>query len=279
MTLARATFAVMRKDPELMIFPALSALFSTLFVILLFVPTVLVEVVGQTNSSIAGAVGVVELVLLFVTYFALSFASTFFSVAVVFTAKTRFEGGNATFFQALGFAASRTHQIVAWSLVSATVGVALRTMDHLADQNGIPGMIFSILRGLIGFAWSLVQLFVIPVMVYEDLGPFQAMKRSAEVLRETWGESLARHLGLGLLQFLTLVPIIGLFIAGFSALSVSGYLGAGVLLLAVVALALQIAFFNVANTVFNTALFHYAHTGHAPDGYEDDALGSAIGSR
>ncbi|MCA9568402.1 MAG: hypothetical protein KC656_11190 [Myxococcales bacterium] len=276
--LGQTTFSVMRRDPEMLAFPVLSAFFSILLVAAFLVPTVFLDVLASGDGVASLSFGALEMVLAFVLYFALAFLSTFFNVCVVYTAKTRFEGGNATFFEAVSFAVSRTPRIVSWSVVAATIGLLLRQLDSLAERDGIPGLVFGILRGLLGFAWSLVQLFVVPVMVYEDVGPIEAMKRSAATLRETWGESLARHFGLGLLQFLTVLPIVGLFIGSVMLMGTALPVGLAGLALSALVFVVWLTFFNVANTVFNTALYHYASTGEAPEGFEGFA-GSAFVSR
>lgn len=277
--LTKTSFGVMRQDPELLVFPVLSAIFSIGFVLLMFVPTVFVGVLGSGDGGLGLVFGGLELVLLFISYFVLAFFSTFFNVCVVFTAKTRFEGGNATFMQSFGFALSRVHQIAAWSLVSATVGLIMRGLDQMADRDGIVGLVFSVLRGILGFAWAIVQLFVIPAMVYEGVGPIDAIKRSAATLRETWGESLVRHYGLGLLQFIVSIPLVLLLIAGFYLLGVAVPVGIVVIGLAAIALIVTFTVFGVLNTIYNTALYHFAATGSIPSGWEDQPLEMAFTPR
>ena len=81
----------------------------------------------------------VELGLIFIIYLGLAFITTFFSVATVYTIKTRFEGGDATFFQSLGFACSRFHLIILWSLVSATVGLILKLIGNMPVGTELTG--------------------------------------------------------------------------------------------------------------------------------------------
>lgn len=278
-SLTTTSFEVLKKDPELLAFPVLSSFFSLLLLALVFVPTILTSVLESGGGGLSLVFGGIEVVLAFFTYFVLAFLSTFFNVCVVYTAKKRFEGGNSTFFEAIGFALSRTPQIAAWSAVSATVGLMLRWLDGLAEQKGIVGMIFGILQGVIGFAWAIVQLFVIPAMVYEDLGPFAAMKRSVETLKSTWGESLVRHYGLGFLQFLAMLPWIGLVFFGFYSFSIALPVGGAVLAVAVVGLIATFTVFSVLNTIYNTALYHFASTGTIPSGFEDEPLELAFTPR
>lgn len=112
-----------------------------------------------------------QYIIIFLTYFGLAFIATFFNVCVVYTAKVRFEGGNATFGQSIRFALSKLNLIFQWSLLSATVGLVLRILQSLASNFGKAGQVVAnILIGLVGMAWSIVSIFVVPVLVYEGLG-------------------------------------------------------------------------------------------------------------
>jgi hypothetical protein len=278
--LTKTTFSVMRQDPEMLVFPVLGSFFSILFVAVLLVPSILTQVLADQGGGFSLVFGGVEIVLLFVSYFVLGFLSTFFNTCVVYTAKTRFEGGDATFFEALAFALARIPQIASWSLVSATVGVLLRSLDQMANQRGVLGMVMRGVRTVIGITWSLVTMFVIPVMVYEDVGPIEAIKRSTATLRDTWGEALVRNVGFGLLHFAALIPGILVVIGGF-ALLVGPTMVGGLLLvgLGIVWFVCISMVFSVANVVFNTALYHYARTGSSPAGYDEEYLLGAMRHR
>lgn len=52
---------------------------------------------------------------------------------------------------------------------------------------GIPGQdwgIGDILAGALGMAWSVATFLVIPLIIYEKLSPFKAIKRSVEIIRK-----------------------------------------------------------------------------------------------
>ncbi|MFK8001945.1 MAG: DUF6159 family protein [Polyangiales bacterium] len=276
LNIAKTTFSVMKQDPEMVGFALLGAISSVLFMAALLVPTIILQFVGATTSEVA--FGVIQYLALFFVYFGLAFIATFFNTCVVYTAKVRFEGGDATFGQSLKFAFTRLPQIAAWSAVAASVGLFLKMLDNAARRNG--GVVGMILRGLLsvmGFAWSVMTLFVVPAMVYDGVGPIEAIKRSSKTLKQTWGESLARHFGFGLLQFLVSLPgWLGFFVA-FALAGTSVGLGLTVGCLCVAYLIVVTLVFQVANSVFNTALFHYARSGQPAGSYDARMLQSAIG--
>lgn len=275
--ITKLSFAVINKDRELIWFALLSFIFSTLFVLAMVLPSIVPAVLNEGISDTT--LEAYQYVILFVTYFGLAFIATFFNVCVVYTTKVRFEGGNATFNESFSFAFSKLGLIFKWSLLSATVGLLLRLLDKLTSQLGKAGQIVaSILIGLLGMTWSIITIFVVPVLVYEGLGPIDAVKKSTQVIKKTWGESLIRAIGLGLIQFFTFVLIIVLSVGITYLLSnligVSGFIAGvsiGLLLLFFTGL-----IFSVANTIFNTALYVYANNNKVADGFNEEVVRDAF---
>lgn len=275
--ITKLAFGVINKDRELLGFALLSFVFSTIFAIAMIFPSVIPTL--MENDFSRDSLQVFEYVVIFLTYFGLAFIATFFNVCVVYTTKVRFEGGNATFGESFRFAMSRIPVIFQWSLLSATVGLILRILHQLATNLGKVGQIIAqIVIGLMGMAWSIVTIFVVPVLVYENIGPIDAIKKSAAVIKKTWGESLIRAIGLGLVQFLVFVVIIlvsGALTYGLtSPFGVIGLLigiGVGLLLLLLTGL-----IFSVATTIFNTALYVYANNNLVASGFNEDVVKGAF---
>lgn len=271
--LTKVTFDVINKDRELIWFALLSFIFSTIFAVAMIVPTVLTTLMNEGFKQ--ESLQLVEYVIIFITYFGLAFIATFFNVCVVYTTKVRFEGGNATFGESLKFAFSRFGLIVKWSLLAATVGLLMRLIENFARRLGRPGQIIvGILVALIGMAWTVVTIFVVPVLVYEGLGPVDAVKKSIQVIKKTWGESLIKAIGLGLIQFMIMLAIVvvaGLATYGLTMMfETKGLLigiGIGLMVLLLVGLV-----FSVASTIFNTALYVYANNGKIASGFSEDII-------
>ncbi len=274
----KLSFRVIKKDKELLLYPLLSSFFNLLFSAALLVPTIVVKFLQATTPDYSALMGTTEYLLVFITYLGLAFISTFFNVCVVYTAKVRFEGGNATFGQSLGFAFRRIPTIFMWSLLSATVGLVLYLLDQFGQSLGKAGQILiSILRGILGMLWSIMTIFVVPAMVYYNLSPFKAIKKSNETLKKTWGESIIRHYGLGLIQ--GLIIFIGIII---TAVLLFLFYQAGIEVILIIVGIFLVFFlivsmvFEVANKVFNTALFVYADKGKAPMGISDSMMREAM---
>lgn len=275
--ITKLAFGVINKDRELLGFALLSFIFSTVFAIAMIIPSILPTLIENDYSY--ESLQLVEYLVIFATYFGLAFIATFFNVCVVYTTKVRFEGGNATFGESFKFAISRLSLIFQWSLIAATVGLLLRILDNLASRLGKGGQILAqIVIGLIGMAWSVVTIFVVPVLVYENVGPMDAIKKSALVIKKTWGESLIRSIGLGIIQFVSMLLVIGVslgIIYGLSSVMGETGLLVGIAIGAMLLL-LTGLIFSVANTIFNTALYVYANNNQLASGFNEDVMKDAF---
>jgi hypothetical protein len=270
------SFSVIDKDKEMLLFPILAALFSTLFSALVLLPgTILPLFNGGQHDPIVDLVGLAA------SYFVVAFVATFFNVCAVYTTKVRLEGGDATFFQSIGFAFSRVHLIFGWSLVSATVGLFLHALERAGRRAGLVGKILiAILRAILATAWDVSTVFVVPVMVYEGLGPFDSIKRSIDTLKRAWGEGAMVFFAMGLVTFVVVFPAI---LALFGLLFAAGAMGLPVAL--VVALAGMLVLYiliaslvmGVARTVYVTALYAYANSRVVPPGFTEEAMVGAFG--
>jgi hypothetical protein len=275
--LTKLSFGVIKQDKEMLLFPLLAGIFSLLYAIGLLYPTIIVVVLREGGAISSAAFDVLDYMIVFTTYLGLAFIATFFNVCVVFTTKTRFEGGDATFMDSIKFALSKIHLVFVWSLISATVGILMYALDNIAERAGAVGkIILAIVRGIVGALWSIVTIFVIPAMVYDGLGPIDAIKRSVQTLKQTWGESLVRHYGLGFAQFLFFLLGVLLAVGLFMGLAPLGSVGL------VIAIAVSVTYFlgvilvfSVANGVFNTALYAYAN-GRAPAAFDETTLAGAF---
>ncbi len=268
----KASWHVLRQDKELLLFPVLSVVFSIAFVIAIIFPTVILAILNEVSVVFAFPL----YVSLFLMYFGLAFIATFFNTCVVYTTKTRFEGKNATFGDSMRFSFSKVHLIFYWSLVAATVGIILRMLENFA-QKSRGGFLIRIVVSMLGAAWSIVTLFVVPGMVYYGLGPFDAIKKSLSAIKKTWGENLIAYLGFGLAQMVLIVVGIFVLIPLFFLFLVLGPLGIVlVIVLGILYMVAVVLVFGILKSIFHTALFVYAEKGKVPSGYSKEMLKGAF---
>lgn len=268
--ITKKTFTVMKKDKEILLFPILSSIFSVVLFLVFFLPFLLSLETKESPGGI-GFVGV------FIFYFLVTFAAVFFNAGVVHITKTRFEGGDATFSDGIKVGLKHLKQIVAWSLLSATVGLILNILER--QSRGGTGIFARVAIRLVGAAWAIVSLFVVPAIVLKGYGPVKALKSSARAVKKTWGEALIKYYGLGIARMaFILAGVFFLFLPGIGLGFGLELFGVGLVLVGIfiVYLVLVLIIFSSANTVFNTALFMYADTGKIPEFYTKEELGHAF---
>jgi hypothetical protein len=125
--------------------------------------------------------------LLFLFYLVNYFIIVFFNVALVHCARLIFEGKKPTIKDGLDYSGSRIVAIGSWALLAATVGVILQFLEERL------GWLGKIVIGIIGMVWSIATFFVVPILAYEDVGPVDALKRSGQMMKEKWGESIGAN--------------------------------------------------------------------------------------
>ncbi len=275
--IAKLSFGAINKDKEMLLFPLFSTIFSIGFLIGMLFPTIILAL--WQGESTPEQWQITEYLLLFVTYLGLAVISTFFNVCVVHTAKERFEGGNPTFFRTIGYALSKLHLIFLWGLLSATVGVILSAIRSAGNnsRSAVGKIAANAVANAGSLAWSITTLFVVPAMVYYNLSPFKAIKKSIQTLKKTWGESIIKYFGMGIVKFLVyflIILLIGVGLYFTINISLSAILitvGVGLLLIIIAAL-----LFSCADQVFDTALFVYADKGKVPGGWNKEILSSTF---
>ncbi|MDQ1511407.1 MAG: hypothetical protein QOG50_3251 [Actinomycetota bacterium] len=262
--LAKGSWGVLRDDRKLMVLPLLSGLAMLVVALVFFGPVALIVHNGSGNSSkpiawILGAIG----------YLVITYVLVFFNAALVFAADKRLRGEQVTIGEAVHAAGARAHVLLPWAVLSATVSIALRALEERA------GIIGRIVGSLIGLAWSLVTFLVLPVLVIEQLGPIEAVKRSTELFKRTWGENMIANAGIGIVAlFATLIGVIPCVLL----ISIGGPI-AVIGIIAVVAWVIGVQIVAAALTgILQMALYRFAVDGTVP-GFDLDQLRGAFRPR
>lgn len=254
--LIKASAAVLRADKELIVFPIVSAIGILLVTITFFLP---LAFAGAFDALLAGGATVLGIVVLFLFYLVQYFVIIFANSALVGATMIRLGGGDPTLGDGFRIAFSRFGAILGYALISATVGMALRLLSERAGSLG------RIVVSLVGLAWNIATYLVVPVLVVEGVGPVDAIKRSVELLRRTWGEQIAGNLSIGLVFGLLalLVVLLGLpvIVLAFTVESVA--LIATVFLVWIVVLVLLGVLGSTLGGIYTAAVYRYAVSGDA----------------
>lgn len=272
--ITKQSWHVLRQDKHLMVFPLLSAILAIFVVSGGIIPTIayaMSEPNGQPPEEVLKSLaqGPFFWIAVFAAYFTCFTIVTYFNAALVACVSARFEGRDSSALAGLKLATARLPKILAWAFLSATLGVVL---EMLKERAGWIARIF--LRG-VEVLWTIATFFVVPVLVMENLGPIDAVKRSVDVLRKTWGESLVVQFGTSLaISLITLGAIVVCFGAGLglslalkNPIPVSVSIGVG-FLLALVATLIG----TTLKSILVVACYRYASGHEIPDSFDSDSL-------
>jgi hypothetical protein len=270
--LAKQSFAIIRSDKQLMLFPVISAVACLIVTAVIATGGTLMMLPAITSAAASGERfnpnhSPVFLLGVFTLYVANYFVMVFFNVALVGVANSRLMGGKWTFRDGLELAWARKGTIFQWALVAATVGMILRTLEERM------GLIGRLIMRLIGVAWALACYFVVPVLAFEDLSPFEAVKRSSKLFRDTWGEKVIGGFSLSLVSLVLMLPGIGLWLVAMFLGGIKGLIfGTVVMILYFIMLSV---FMSAVGGVFNAALYRYACFKQVPPAFDHDLIASA----
>jgi len=173
----------------------------------------------------------------------------------------------------LKFAATKIRPILMWTLLAGVVGLIIKTIEQRLSWVG------QIFGKLIGVAWSVAAVFAIPVIVRDEQtsNPIAVLRKSADVLKRTWGEALIGYIGLSFANSLIVLGSL-LWLCGVIAVSIWLHTYWMIPVAAVGWLLALIAWgyvSNVASQVYRGALYLYAAEGFIPAPYDQAMLDQA----
>lgn len=260
--------AVVRADPELMVYTLLSAVFSMVAAVAVISGSIGLEAITDSETATAqeeDLVTAAHLGMAFVGYLVISVITVFWNAAIIASAYERLTAGtNPSFSYGIKQATKCLPQILVWGVISGTVGMLLKVLEGVARDGDSPNPL-RIVAGLatfvIGVAWWMATFFIVPILVLERAGVLDGMKESPKLFKETWGEDVGSHMGTGILQGIVIL----LFVLIALPLMFLGEAG-GVLAVVIVLLGigLSVLFFTTVESVNRASLFYYAKTGEIP---------------
>lgn len=271
--LMKASAGVLRADKSLLVFPLLAGACSMVVAASFLVPVVL-AMIGHHADVDVGERRFPPLyyAVLFAFYLVQYFVIVFFNTALVGVALARLRGEPAGLAEGFALARSRLGSIFGYALIAATVGLLLRMLQERL------GLIGRFVVGLLGLAWTVATFLVVPVLASEGIGPMDAVKRSVELLKRTWGENLIGNAGLGVVSGLVMLLVVllaGVLMVGAAATqSVVAMVLVGVL--AVLAFILLGLVQSTLQGIYSAALYRYAEAGEVSGGFDQALLESAF---
>jgi hypothetical protein len=260
--LTKKSWALLNGHRELIRFPLYGAVATVPLAILFFGPGLYL----LDKDSLAGAIP-----LLVIGVYVLSVVGFYFSVGLAAAANMIFNGEQATIADGLAVARANFSQICGWAAISTAISVV---MGVLENQGGIGGQIAA---RFVGMAWSLVTFLAVPVIAIEGTGPVGTLKRSASMFRQRWGQQITGNIAIGAAVFLIgVLPAIVLIVAGVAIWSSASFLGALLVVIGALVLAIAMLISRALSGIFGVALYRYALEGKAVGGFTVEELESAV---
>ncbi|HZV37110.1 MAG TPA: DUF6159 family protein [Verrucomicrobiae bacterium] len=304
--LFKSSLFVMKQNKTLLAFPILTSILTIMLVVLFLVP-VAFRPTGHSYASAqhwkAVTAGIVDLdtqspaqgdasnpsfhrgvrfgrnvkpiaaVYFAAMYFACMFLATFLNVAFYHEIMNALSGQPVSIAEGLSFAARKWKIILMWTLFAGLVGFIIKTLEERFGWFG------EIIMRLIGTVWSIACVFVIPVIITEEgtSNPLVVLKKSAQTLTRTWGESLIGYAGVSLSSSVIMGISLVWLIGGLAAASFlhSILLAVFVVLSWLGALIVFSYLMSVASQIFRCALFLYASQGTLPHPYNEEMMSLA----
>ena len=264
--LFKVSWRVLLHDKELILLPLISTI-SLIFTFALIFASGLVDRVADSADQEFEMVPA-DYVILGVCYFMNYFTIIYFNAALIGAARIRLQGGDPTLRDGFRTANRNLWGIIGWAAISSVVSLIFYAIEKFV-RRGLPGpggiaiTAILIVSRIAQIAWSVITYLVIPVLVVEGVGPIQAIKRSASLLRKTWGEQLISNFGFDIMVIIFAIPIVVVaIIVGIIIPQPAGVVIA--VALGVTALGSLILITAALRGIYVAALYEYAVTGSVP---------------
>jgi hypothetical protein len=291
--LFKTSLSVVSNNRELLLFPIVTALLMIVIFLFFLAPVALMPTGYSLTQvehwqTIGNRIGVEvaagdseknftfstpALAYLVFLYLASMFLGTFFNVAFYNEILAALSGQPVSVGRGLRFAMTRLKAILMWSLLAGIVGLVIKALEERF------GLIGRIVMRLIGVAWSVASVFAVPIIVRDEdaTNPVQTLKKSADILRRTWGEALIGYVGV---SFASGVIVLGSLVFLLIAVIASIALNSGWIIgIAAVLWFLGVLAFgyltSVMSQVYKGALYLYAADQIVAAPYSADMFNSA----
>jgi hypothetical protein len=208
--LLRASFSVLREDPQLLVFPAVAMALTLVLGALAFALSV-------SHGGSRNAKDVIFFASLVAAY-PITFVSLYCGVALAAVLAGRLDGRPLTARDGWLAARERIGIIAAWTLMVCTVGAALRLIERYVPLGA------KILVAIVDLSWTLATMFAVPVLAYENLGPTEVLRRSSQIFKQRWGTQLVGTVGISVASVFMYVPFIVLLFVGAASPGATGVL-------------------------------------------------------
>lgn len=270
----RSSWNILWKDKEMLLFPILSAIGIIGVFVLLAVSTHSlwlfpdgVEVLRSNPLYYGFKPYLVWFLLIFLVHLIINI----FNAAIVASSIRRLRGENPTITSDMLDVLKHWKQIFGWVFI---VSVFIFIVKLFKNK----GWIQSLIGDVIVLGASIASFFVVPIIMIENDGPINAIKKSSQLLWNCWGNQVVGRAGMYLVISLLQIPAIVFIIFAFDFTDPNriqiirfSFLG-----IAGVYIAVILAVSNALTEIFRTVLYLYALDGKVVEGFTIESLQQAF---
>jgi len=266
------SFRMLGKNKSIMMFPLLSIFFELLAAAIFIAGYFFVYGFSENFFNKAGDPNAPAIVYacLFVFYITSVFIASFFQAGLAAVVSSQINDKKLSFNDGVNVAASHAGKILLWSFVAATVGVVLQM---IANKNKVIGRVVA---NVFGFAWDIVTFFIVPILVLENETFIGSLKRSGEIFKNKWGQTLVANFSTGLFFGVIVISAVSIFLASLFF----GQPRVEVLMLMIILLGVFIAFILVLSAtiegIYRVILYEYAAHDKLPGSFTKELIVGAI---
>ena len=268
--ITKLSWRVLQQDRELIFFPIMGTIGAAAvgaIAAAVFYGSGTFDRLGSGETEFSG----VDLAIALLAYFGSLFIVIFCNAALVAAARERLEGGDPNIASGIRAVRGLWLSILAWTLITGTVGLILQALQSMARENsqGVMRIVAMIVVALLQTAWAYITFFVIPVLVVERIGPVAAIRRSSNLLRQSWGEQLTASFSFFIIYLLALL-VVAVPVAVLAFLWPVGAIIVGVILGGI-----AVASVAAMEGIFKAALYEWVSEGKGSAWFDQQLLTNA----
>jgi hypothetical protein len=264
--LSRKCWNIIRADPVLFRYPFLGLIGSLIVALVMLMLLSGLRIFINITEGIPLTFGqLFGIFLIFIVFYVMNYIfSTYSNAAFISAVFFRVGGEEVTNTTGFQVAFTRVPFLVGYGALSSTIGVVARILAPRGQRKTLPSSVIGSLVGTeIADNWNVIVYLALPVLLAETDGLFKSMKRSAALLKKTFGEEVQGQSGFGFLFGLAALAsalpggvLVFFGMAGRSSeLAIFGFI---VIFLAV---SLVTLLAGAINGVFGTSLYLYCSEG------------------
>ncbi|MEO8541525.1 MAG: DUF6159 family protein [bacterium] len=271
MALVSSSWGVLRSNKSLLWLPVMAFALEAVFIGLVALVAVSTgglehwaKLIFQRSLSSLSDVTVLDIVLALGTWIGVSFIAVLSNSVLMAAVFEGFEGRDASLRSGFQVVKPRMGNILRWAILAGSFAFVLNVLYR---KGGIVGVVIA---WVLDAAWAFATVFVVPILVLKDVGPFEALRESAGLFKRTWGEQVIGGLGIGLTFLAGWIAAIAIVVVAALAGGVWVAVPVGAVLFGAL-LAAQ----SAVGAIFTAALYRWANEGAAAPGFEGTDFAAA----